>query len=112
MWPAPINPSVFMRPPESILRQPVLRHAIALTGRYGHTEPSRCLDFVPKSALFERELLPQDDPISRPVTNTRTPPRPTCRAAVSGGVSMYRCRIQLMAASSTRTTAVATTSAA
>lgn len=27
-------------------------------------------------------------PISTPVINTRTPPRPTCRAAVTQGVSM------------------------
>ena len=62
--------------------------------------------------LFRESLAPQDDPISRPVTNTKTPPRPTCTAAVTGGVSMYRCRIQLIASSSTNTTAMATTIAA
>jgi hypothetical protein len=64
------------------------------------------------NAPFDEQLAPQDDPISRPVTNTKTPPRPTCTAAVSGGVSMYRCRIQLIASSSITTTATATTSAA
>src|SRR6266849_220104 len=48
-----------------------------------------------------------DLPISTPVMNTSAPPSPTCRAAENVGVSMYRCRTQVMTPSSTRTTAIA-----
>ena len=42
-----------------------------------------------------------------PVINTSTPPKPTCRAAESGGVSIYLLRIQLITASSASTTQMA-----
>src|SRR5712692_6005648 len=45
--------------------------------------------------------------MSMPVMNTSAPPSPTCRAAENVGVSMYRCRTQVMTPSSTRTTAIA-----
>ena len=48
-----------------------------------------------------------DFPISTPVMNTSAPPSPTCRAAENVGVSMYRCRTQVMTPSSTRTTTIA-----
>src|SRR5262245_8128191 len=38
--------------------------------------------------LADRRHPGQEDPISSPVRNTSAPPRPTCIAAVSGGVSM------------------------
>src|SRR3954447_18467170 len=54
----------------------------------------------------------QELPIITPQRNTRTPPRATCIAAENHGVSMYRCRIQLIIASSTTTTITASVVAA
>jgi len=48
-------------------------------------------------------------PISTPVMKTSAPPKPTCNAAETVGVSIYRCRIQVIVASSTSTTPKATT---
>ena len=52
-----------------------------------------------------------DRPIRIPAMNTSTPPSPTCRAAETTGVSMKRCRTQVMMPSSTRTMAIAIASA-
>ena len=52
-----------------------------------------------------------DLPMSMPVMNTSAPPSPTCRAAENTGVSMNRCRTQVMTPSSTRTTTMAITNA-
>src|SRR5215472_6664782 len=51
-------------------------------------------------------------PISTPVMNTSAPPSPTCSAAVTQGVSMYRRRIQVIVPNSESTTIPAAHNAA
>ena len=48
-----------------------------------------------------------DLPMRMPVMNKSAPPSPTCRAAENTGVSMNRCRTQVMTPSLTRTTPIA-----
>lgn len=58
--------------------------------------------------LSKRPLVRYELPISTPVIKTSAPPSPTCNAADTVGVSIYRCRIHVIVASSIKTTLKAT----
>ena len=73
-------------------------------GRVSRIKPTTNDCSKPKT---DDRRLGQELPINIPVTNTRAPPNPTCSAADGIGVSMYRCRIQVIVPNSTRTTAIA-----
>src|SRR5580704_2286821 len=84
------------------------RNSVANRGRLVSHSPSAFLHFNDQKRLSRPKITRpahfQELPISTPVPKTKAPPSATCVAADMIGVSMYRCRIQVMTASSTRTT--------
>ena len=86
-------------------RQPMLEKPFQYSPCRGtlcaRTQSSSCSQ-VQSAAAFQ--LMRQELPINTPVPKTNAPPKATSVAAESSGVSIKRCRIQVMTASSTRTT--------
>src|SRR6202162_6401945 len=87
------------------------RNYVANSSRLVSHSPSAFLQFNDQKRLSRAKITRpahfQELPISTPVPKTKAPPSATCVAADMIGVSMYRCRIQVMTASSTRTTRIA-----
>jgi hypothetical protein len=86
-------------------------HDLAIDQVFGaaQTDETDFQSLYPGKGVLLKDNIdgPHELPMSTPVMNTSTPPRPTCSAAVRGRVSMYLVRTQVMTPSSTTTTIMA-----